>query len=235
MNSSVELTPCTDGTYCCGHNNLTCCGSKDAFTVPTLSLVTSNSSTTVTATATVTATPNPGVPAVAGLGIGLGVALIATSATILYLQRQNKRLKKNNKALAAASAASSSPHFDDYHRPMSFMPPSTTGSPSNGAPTVAPSARGSRVPSMQEFAAFKAMYDAYQLQEAVSTHRLSELDATTVAAAAHFRNSMMAAAPPAFEQIREDPAEHLPPEQPPAENDNGMGQRYYQRYPDATG
>lgn len=32
----AEMTSCTDGTYCCGHNNLTCCGTQWAVKVPSL-------------------------------------------------------------------------------------------------------------------------------------------------------------------------------------------------------
>jgi len=218
MSGPVEMTPCTDGTFCCGHNNLTCCGTKYAVTVPTLSLVTSGSNTTAVTTATVTATPNPGIAAVAGLGIGLGVALLIASGFIIYLARKNKILKKDNRALAVAVHqsldAASSGEGGDY-RHISFLPPSSTGTPSNGPATA--SVRGSRVPSMQEFAAFKAMYETLQYQNAAgngntNSNRMSELDATQISAAAaaqqHFRNST-AAAPPAFEQIREEPHDYL--------------------------
>src|SRR5262245_14192371 len=114
MNSSVELTPCTDGTFCCGHNNLTCCGTEWAINVPTQAVVTDATETTVVTQVT---NGGPGIAAVAGLGIGLGVVMLVAAGIIYYLTRQRKQLKKQNQELKEASTAA----FSDPHR-VSYLP-----------------------------------------------------------------------------------------------------------------
>jgi hypothetical protein len=212
FNGSVELTPCTDGTFCCGHNNLTCCGTPWAILVPTQALtLPANITTTATAIVTETSSPGPGTAAVAGLGIGLGVVMLIAAGVIYYLKRQNKTLKQKNGDIVSASADATPPGgmSPDHPYRVSYMP-------SSGAPTmVAPS---SHVPSMQEFAAFKAMYGnviAYQnAQEmAGNPHRFSELDSTTIAAARHL--SQVGSPPPPFDLIREDPSERRTDTPPP--------------------
>jgi hypothetical protein len=212
-NGSMEMTPCTDGSYCCGHNNLTCCGTQWAVRV-TQQAVVAMSNATVTAVVTQTPGAMPGTAAIAGLGGALGLVVLAAVGVIIWLKRQNANLKKKNESLAATAA----PNLEPF-RPMSYMP-------SSSAPTmVAPS---SHVPSMQDFAAFKSMYEnviAYQSAQEMAHNpsRLSELDANTAAAARQFRLSTL----PPFEQIRETAVEHveghettLPP--PGAESGGGV-------------
>jgi hypothetical protein len=219
-NGSVELTPCTDGTFCCGHNNLTCCGTQWAIRVPTQpTVVGANTTTTATVTATPDASAGPGIAAVAGLGIGLGVVMLVAAGVIYYLKRQNSALKKKNEGLAADAQQAANAggggggggaggpmgtfvqQEGNPFRPLSYLP-------SSGAPTmVAPS---SHVPSMQEFAAFKALYGTVlahqnaQEMAAADPHRYSELDAGTAAAVRQQLSMAGVGSPPAvatsFEQ-----------------------------------
>ncbi|CAM1504265.1 Fc.00g018560.m01.CDS01 [Cosmosporella sp. VM-42] len=84
-NGTAELTPCTDGTYCCGHNNLTCCGTSYAVKVPIqASVIASEKAKNDTSALKNTAI---------GLGAALGVVSILFTAAILWLMRKNKSLR----------------------------------------------------------------------------------------------------------------------------------------------
>ena len=84
----AEMTSCTDGTYCCGHNNLTCCGTQWAVKVPLLT-----GSTTTTITATATPQPASTVPIYAGLGGALGLVTLVSSGLIFFLTRYIRQLR----------------------------------------------------------------------------------------------------------------------------------------------
>jgi hypothetical protein len=228
VNGSVEMTPCTDGTFCCGHNNLTCCGTEWAIRVPTQASINGGAANT-TITATVTATPDPsgpGIGAVVGLAAALGVVLLLAIGVFFYFNRQNRALKSKNADLLAAVVAAEhhdgtafhdglgggpggpgGPGGQQSYRPLSYMPGSSA------ATMVAPSGgTSSHVPSMQEFTAFKAMYGSVlamqNAQEMANHQRYSELDGATAAAAAQRQYGNMGSPPP-FEQIREvEHAEH---------------------------
>lgn len=84
------MTSCTDGTYCCGHNNLTCCGTQWAVKVP---LLTSTTTTTITTTATASPSSQSNVAIYAGLGGALGLVVLVSAGLVLYLVRHIKKLK----------------------------------------------------------------------------------------------------------------------------------------------
>ncbi len=209
VNGTVELTPCTDGTFCCGKNNLTCCGSQYAVSVTT------QASVVVVQTATTTATPSgvPGIAAVAGLGAGLGVVILVSIGIIVCLRRRNTALALKNASLPSSTGQLDPNLPSPTLRPMSFMP-------SSAAPTlIAPS---SHVPSMQDFAAFKAFMGYQSATEvAGNPQRYSELDATNAATARHL-SRLSVQTPVGFEQFREASMERethqglsLPAEPPP--------------------
>ncbi|GAP88130.2 hypothetical protein SAMD00023353_1501030 [Rosellinia necatrix] len=90
VNGPVEMTACSDGTgtYCCGRNQLGCCGTDRAIVIPTQgSVVTSPN---VNADDSGTTFRN----ATIGLAAALGVLLITTVGIIIWLLRQNKSIKK---------------------------------------------------------------------------------------------------------------------------------------------
>jgi len=228
LNDSVELTPCTDGTFCCGHNNLTCCGTPWAVSVPaqlTIASWANGTNATTNGTAIVQTSTGPGIYAVAGLAIGIGVIILVSLGIIFYLKRQTRQLKRDNKALSAAAAiiTSKPPSFEAggflapvSERPESLMPGrpesfsnfgtrlpgQTSSSPSAVAPSLG---TGSHVPSMQEFAAFKALYGTILAQQHAAetqnrasmlgpeagnpnANRPSELEATGTTGTEHLRH-----------------------------------------------
>ena len=248
----MELTPCTDGTFCCGHNNLTCCGTPWAISVPaqlTIASWNNGSNSTSNSTAVAGSGSGPGLFAFVGLAVGIGVVILVSLGIIFYLKRQTRNLKRENKALsaaataAAATAASKPSSFEGKGhlsfvpgrpdsflpgRPESFMnmgsqaPTHTSSPPSAIAPSVG---TGSHVPSMQEFAAFKALYGTILAQQNAAegqtrasglypeignpnAGRPSELDATNTTGAEHLRHVGMGSVLPPLEgprDPREDP------------------------------
>ncbi|KAH8884716.1 hypothetical protein GQ53DRAFT_829664 [Thozetella sp. PMI_491] len=205
-NGTVELTPCTDGTFCCGRNNLTCCGTKYAVSVTT------QSSVVVVQTATVTATPAEGPPvaALAGVGAGLGAAILALCGALFCLRRKHEAIKRKNAFLEHSASQVEPSLLSVSGRPLSFMPGSA-------APTL--TTPSTHVPSMQDFAAFKAFVTTYQAaaEGGSNPHRYSELDATTAAAARHLSRLSVQQVPIGYEGIPESSLEHEPHQltQPP--------------------
>uniref|UniRef100_A0A8H7KDV7 Mid2 domain-containing protein n=1 Tax=Bionectria ochroleuca TaxID=29856 RepID=A0A8H7KDV7_BIOOC len=125
-NGTVEITPCTDGKYCCGHNNLTCCGTSRAFELPTLVNVKgSSSAANVTQTAIVTETAIAESAtfknATIGLAVVVGVIALAAAGAVFALHRKNLALHKQlDEARAAAPAPApamqQASHGGQYHR-----------------------------------------------------------------------------------------------------------------------
>jgi hypothetical protein len=111
QNGTVELTPCGDGTYCCGSSNR-CCDTDRAFAIPTQSSVVA-SNVTETAYVTETAGSDGDVStfrsATIGLAAVLGVVALAAIGAILWLRRKNsnlyKQLTEANAALDSAQQA----------------------------------------------------------------------------------------------------------------------------------
>ncbi|KAK0746790.1 hypothetical protein B0T18DRAFT_412430 [Schizothecium vesticola] len=177
----AEMTSCTDGTYCCGRNNLTCCGTKWAIEAP--SIISSVVMTTTTASA---APAKQNVGAIAGLGGALGAVILVAAGAIIYLVRRIKALKAS---LAATHVR------DEPPNPMSGTV--TPGYPPSQPPRsnlVSPAATAE---TEADFATLKAMYDRLSQQlygtsraqspeldgSGYSHHRASELDGSTLAAA----------------------------------------------------
>ncbi|KAI0809960.1 hypothetical protein GGR55DRAFT_146769 [Xylaria sp. FL0064] len=92
MNGSVEMTACSDGTntYCCGRNELGCCGTDRAITIPTQGSVVSSSNTDKDTDPS----SNSFKSATIGLAVVLGVLLAAAAGIITWLLRQNRSIKK---------------------------------------------------------------------------------------------------------------------------------------------
>ncbi len=133
------------------------------------------------------------------MGVALGIVTLIAAGAIYFLKRQVQHLRVENKDLAAmaAAAAGTPPSFEppSNHFRTSLMPPLSAPSASPPA-TLAPS----HVPSMQEFAAFKALYGAsiaYQnsleaqgMSPVSYPHRLSELDSRAVMTGEHLNTGV---------------------------------------------
>lgn len=172
------MTSCTDGTYCCGNNNLTCCGTDFAITIPTQpSVITDDddeSTTTETAYVTETSTPSTFKNATIGLAVVVGVVALAALGAILYLLRRNRSL------YAQLNAQTPPPETPAKDTPMTQTTQPYHDS-TYGAPTTAASS-----PHMQqrEYSAphqFKPAYAHTPISPGISevegTQRYSELDA----------------------------------------------------------
>lgn len=83
-NGTVEITPCSDGTYCCGHNNLNCCGTDSAFKIPSLVNIETDTDKSDGSGAFKSAT--------IALAVILGVVALVALITIWALRRKNKAL-----------------------------------------------------------------------------------------------------------------------------------------------
>ncbi|TGJ80291.1 hypothetical protein E0Z10_g8467 [Xylaria hypoxylon] len=91
-NSTVEMTACSDGTgtYCCGRNELGCCGTDHAIAIPTQASVVSSGG----ATETLDSSSSPFKSATIGLAVVLGVLIATAAGTVTWLLRKNKSLTK---------------------------------------------------------------------------------------------------------------------------------------------
>ncbi|KAK3360478.1 hypothetical protein B0T25DRAFT_578403 [Lasiosphaeria hispida] len=155
-NSFAEMTSCTDGTYCCGRNNLTCCGTSWAVKPPTLLSTAMNS--------TAPASTKTDIAPIAGLGGALGAVVLGAAGAILYLLRRIKTLQKNQPPKDNQPLLSNRPGSGEPLRSMNRTP-GTAGSSPGTTPShlVSPASGGN--PDM-EFSTLKAMYDnALQQQQ----------------------------------------------------------------------
>jgi hypothetical protein len=92
---TVEITPCTDGKYCCGHNNLSCCGTTRAFELPTLvNVTTGNVTQTSVVTETAIAESATFKNVTIGLAAALGVVALIAAGAVFALHRKNLALHK---------------------------------------------------------------------------------------------------------------------------------------------
>ncbi|RYC62588.1 hypothetical protein CHU98_g3626 [Xylaria longipes] len=92
INDTAEMTACSDGTgtYCCGRNQLGCCGTDHAIVIPTQASVVSTGGTTQTADSS----SNSFKSATIGLAVVIGVLLVTTVGIIAWLLKRNKFIKK---------------------------------------------------------------------------------------------------------------------------------------------
>ena len=125
QNGTVEITPCGDGTYCCGSNNLRCCNTNESFTIPTQSSVVAAN---VTETVLVTHTASSGDAstfrgATIGLGAALGVVALAGLGAVLWLLRRNRSLYQQ-----LVEAQSAAPQYQDGGHHAAGMAQTTPGS-----------------------------------------------------------------------------------------------------------
>lgn len=115
QNGTVEITPCGDGTYCCGSNNLRCCDTDEAFTIPTQSsVITDNVTETVIVTHTASADDESSTfrNATIGLGAALGVVALVGLGSVLWLLRKNKHLYQQ---LAQAQSDQQNSPYGHHH------------------------------------------------------------------------------------------------------------------------
>jgi hypothetical protein len=165
------------------------------------------SNITTTAVVTEAASPGSGMAVLIGLGIALGVVLLVAAGIIYYLTRQMNNMKKAHEEEIGNISASSSSTVEENPYRVSYMPGSSV-------PTVV--APSSHVPSMQEFAQFKAMYSnvlAFQAVQEMSQNGqpYSELEGTTTAASTRHQTPSLPPPPPPADQ----PPIHYYPGQDP--------------------
>lgn len=157
------MTSCTDGSYCCGHNNLTCCGTQWAVKVPLLT------SGTISST-TVTATPPPVVQSniaiSAGLGGALGLAVLVSAGLTFYLLRNIRKLKgefgKREDMLERAHLAGGGTGTGGFNSPQfgaASLSPLPTG-PMTGRSTTSPTPWTATGVGGDPYGNFKGLYDA---------------------------------------------------------------------------
>lgn len=103
----MTLTHCSDGSWCCGTNNLTsCCDLKLGFQIaasipPYAASATAAFTVTATATASSTSTPSSGPSntnntVAVGLGVALGVVLLAAALIgVVLFRRHRMRLQRD--------------------------------------------------------------------------------------------------------------------------------------------
>ncbi|KAM7200397.1 hypothetical protein V8F20_005374 [Naviculisporaceae sp. PSN 640] len=170
---SAEMTSCTDGSYCCGHNNLTCCGTQWAVKVPLLT-------TGTISTTTVTATPSPivrsNMAVSAGLGGALGLVVLVSAGLIFYLLRNIRKLKgelgKREDMLERAHLASGGIGTGGLHSPqfgVASLSPLAAGlvtgnSTTSTTPWTATTAGG------DPYGNFKGLYDTPSGHPAMAPH-----------------------------------------------------------------
>ncbi|KAI1340432.1 hypothetical protein F5Y15DRAFT_58224 [Xylariaceae sp. FL0016] len=151
-NDAVEMTPCGDGSFCCGHQNLTCCGTENAINVPTqatVSMSDDNGSSNNKAYKDATI----------ALAVCFGVVSLAAAAAIAWLFGKNRSLKQELAGKAETPAPTATPMMSQY--PASQYPASLDPSTAYAKHESSP-------------------YPA-NVSEMGGHHRYSELDASVVA------------------------------------------------------
>ncbi|GAW14076.1 hypothetical protein ANO14919_034680 [Xylariales sp. No.14919] len=131
FNGTIEMTACSDGTgtYCCGRNELGCCGTDRAIVIPTQASVVSSGG--------VTEIPDPSSgafkSATIGLAVVLGVLLATAAGVIAWLLREKRLSEKTEEARHVPPPVVVHPYSDSYG-PSSppLKDPSAPGSPSPG-------------------------------------------------------------------------------------------------------
>ncbi|KAK1750177.1 hypothetical protein QBC47DRAFT_126107 [Echria macrotheca] len=157
----ADMTSCTDGTYCCGRNNLTCCGTKWAIKPPSVMSTMANS--------TEATTTNTGV--VVGLGATIGAVVIIAGSLILLLWRRVRILQRS-----AVQTARGTPLLDLRGDPApgsGKLPPTGWTSPDG---TLLMSAEG--VPRMGD--ARSGLVRAEYVHPLLRAQQVQEMDYTGV-------------------------------------------------------
>ena len=182
QNGTVELTPCGDGTYCCGSNNLGCCDTDRAFTIPTQSsVVASNVTETVRATVTASSDASTFRSATIGLGAALGVVALMAIGAILWLRRKNSALYKQ---LTEANAAldSAQQQNQNHGTAMSQTPASHSARPYQESYLGGDTATNATSSPNPQYAYYKQppMSGSPATPSEIDGQRYSELDATMI-------------------------------------------------------
>ncbi|KAI1113514.1 hypothetical protein F5Y14DRAFT_417482 [Nemania sp. NC0429] len=152
-NDTVEMTACSDGTgtYCCGRNELGCCGTDHAIAIPTQASVVSSGG----APQPPGSSSNAFKSATIGLAVVLGVLLATSAGVITYLLSQNKSIKRK---------------LSEKTEETSHVPPSVVIHPYTDS-------RGVESPPMKDSLSPPGSPGS-ELGNYVDIHRYSELDAT---------------------------------------------------------
>lgn len=125
-NETVEITPCTDGMYCCGHNNLACCGTDEAFEIPMQSSVAA-SRVTETSLVTQFVTPSAYKDATIGLSAVLGASVLGATCAIVWLTRQNRSLRNRPTQLDQPGREAADYGFEEQYPPEQPQPDGQDG------------------------------------------------------------------------------------------------------------
>ncbi|KAJ2988878.1 hypothetical protein NUW58_g3752 [Xylaria curta] len=134
-NSTIEMTACSDGTgtYCCGRNELGCCGTNRAIVIPTQASVVSSCEPAQPAESS-----NPFKSATIGLAVVLGVFLVTGAGGITWLLHQNNSIKKQllekTEERHVPPPVVTHPYSDSYD-PGALQ---SKGSPLPGSPNAVP-------------------------------------------------------------------------------------------------
>jgi nitrate reductase NapE component len=99
-NSTSEMTSCGDSTYCCGSNNLQCCGTDRAITIPTQASVIRTETRESSTFRNVTI----------ALAVVLGVVALVAAGVIIWLLQKNKGLRRQVDEKTQAYETLSSEH-----------------------------------------------------------------------------------------------------------------------------
>lgn len=133
------MTACSDGTgtYCCGRNELGCCGTDHAIVIPTQASVVSSGDTTAAADSS---SSNSFKSATIGLAVVLGVLFVATAGTVSWLLYKNKLVKKKLLEKTEAEEARHVPSplvVHPYSSPYDPGTPQVKDSSGQGSPSAA--------------------------------------------------------------------------------------------------
>jgi hypothetical protein len=151
----TEITSCTDGTYCCGSNNLECCGTNRAFSIEVQGSVVEDEPDKEASSTFKNAT--------IGLAAALGAVALLAAGVLFWQFRRNKSLRRQlaerTQAADTPATQAAQPYRDTYH----YHPGSTA------SPTIATAAS----PGMSEFGQPKP---PSRISEIHGESRYSELD-----------------------------------------------------------
>lgn len=188
-NDTVEITPCDDGTYCCGHNNQACCDTDEAFKIPTQSSVIAEATeTAVVHSDDETTFKN----ATIGLAVVVGVVAIAAIAAIAWLFRKNKSLDQKYQQASKQPPPETTMQQQQYPPTPGYTAQYPYGHSDMGSTAASPQA-GTFSPTKSP--------GSPALTEAGNYQRYSELDATG-------DTSHLASPSPGFDQPSHTPTVH---------------------------
>ncbi|KAI0021547.1 hypothetical protein F4780DRAFT_737812 [Xylariomycetidae sp. FL0641] len=195
----IEMTPCTDGTYCCGSQNLTCCGTEHAVVVPTQVSVDADDDADADANSRSGQAASAYKSATIALAVLAGVFLLAGAAAAAHLGRRDRahraELGEVREKLAAAVSAARNPS-----PPPPPPPPPVQQQQQQYSPYHSPQF-GPKAHPYQHHLSSPPGSPGMPLEAAdgggggVNPSRFSELDASVVAT----RSEMGSPPPPPFE------------------------------------